>query len=221
VRHVRQAFRRGPGGAGGQGRSRQQAARRVHPNSAPEWCWCENEVTYDNGRICKPSCWRAARALGRDETATAGTRSEWLMQVQTNPRRATSASSDAGWFSGAADPPSSTSSHRRRGPAVGVPRRVPLHARREVEARDEKCFNWFLGANDLNTPSTTSRPTVPRRAAQLRVSQHQGPNPPSPGSCPCSGCTWRVAFETPERNEKERREQGCFETLPRRRMTWR
>ncbi len=123
-------------------------------NATDEWPWCENEVTYDNGRICKALM--VAEAISDPPGRTDfGLRSlEWLMKTQTDPKGGhLSIIGNAGWL-------------KREGFRAQFDQQ-PIDAAALLSAchdayrrtRDDrwkvemkKCFNWFLGANDLNMP---------------------------------------------------------------------
>jgi len=84
---------------------------------------------------------------------------EWLMTVQTDPRDGhLSIIGNNGWMQrGGAKGPVRPAAHRCRGAPLRLPRRLPrLTGEVRWKAEMKKCFNWFLGANDLNMPSTTS-----------------------------------------------------------------
>ena len=127
--------------------------RAFEAKATDEWPWCEDEVTYDNGRICKAlllaerlqdppvSCGQGLRAL------------DWLIRAQTSPAGHLSVIGNNGWM--------------RRGGGKAQFDQQPIDAAALLSAchdayrmtgdarwREEmrKCFNWFLGANDLGVP---------------------------------------------------------------------
>ena len=128
--------------------------RAFENNATEDWPWCENEVTYDNGRICKALM--VAEAIADPPVKNHyGLRSlEWLMEVQTDPKNGhLSIIGNNGWL--------------RRGGIKAPFDQQPIDAAALLSACHDayrltgdarwksdmkKCFNWFLGANDLNMP---------------------------------------------------------------------
>ena len=123
-------------------------------NAAEDWPWCENEVTYDNGRICKALMVAEAITDPPNQTAYALRSLEWLMKVQTDPKGGhLSIIGNHGWM-------------QRDGSKAQFDQQ-PIDAAALLSACHDayrmtgdnkwkgemkKCFNWFLGANDLNMP---------------------------------------------------------------------
>ena len=137
---------------------RDELAKKLHgafvANASEEWCWCENEVTYDNGRICK-ALLLSEKLVHWGEAMCHGLHAlEWLMKVQTSSSKGhLSLIGNDGWF--------------KRGGKRAQFDQQPIDAAALLSAchdayrmtRDarwkqemKKCFNWFLGANDLNMP---------------------------------------------------------------------
>ncbi len=123
-------------------------------NASEDWPWCENEVTYDNGRICKALMVAEAITQPPNQTDFALRSLEWLMKVQADPRDGhLSIIGNHGWM--------------QRGGAKAPFDQQPIDAAALLSACHDafrmtgdakwksemkKCFNWFLGANDLNMP---------------------------------------------------------------------
>lgn len=119
-------------------------------NASEEWPWIEPQVTYANGKICQALLLSGQWA--GDEAIQAGLRSlEWLLKVQTDPKGHFVPIGNHGW------------SHRNGGRARFD--QQPIEAQNMIEAcaeayqvtQDEtwiaharRCFEWFLGKNDLN-----------------------------------------------------------------------
>jgi glycosyltransferase involved in cell wall biosynthesis len=119
-------------------------------NASEEWPWIEPQVTYANGKICQALLLSGQWA--GDEAIQAGLRSlEWLLKVQTDPKGHFVPIGNHGWF------------HRNGGRARFD--QQPIEAQNMIEAcaeayqvtQDEtwiaharRCFEWFLGKNDLN-----------------------------------------------------------------------
>lgn len=137
---------------------REDLAKKLHgafvATATEEWCWCENEVTYDNGRICKALLVAERLVHWGDRVCQAYHSLEWLMKVQTNPETGhLSLIGNNGWYT--------------RGGKKAAFDQQPIDAAALLSACHDayrltndqkwlqemkKCFNWFLGANDLNTP---------------------------------------------------------------------
>lgn len=169
------------GGAREVREARDDLASKLHAafiaNSAPEWCWCENEVTYDNGRICK-ALLLAERLIHWGESNCHGIHAlEWLMQAQTNPRSGhLSLIGNGGWFT--------RKGHKAQFDQQPIDAAALLSACHDAyrytgdekwKREMKKCFNWFLGANDLNTPLYNFRTHGCHDGLHNHgVSQHQG-----------------------------------------------
>jgi glycosyltransferase involved in cell wall biosynthesis len=116
----------------------------------PDWPWCENRVTYCNGRL--PQALIATAAWTGDESmAATGIRSlEWLMTIQRTPD---------GYFA-----PIGTNGFFERGMTAAVYDQQPVDACATVSAcmqafrmtgdhhwseHARRAFTWFLGQNQL------------------------------------------------------------------------
>ncbi len=122
-------------------------------NAAPEWVWPEDAVTYANGKI-PHALLLAGQWMQRGDLTDAGLRSlDWLLKIQTSETGTFSPVGNGGWFP--------------RGGAKAPFDQQPIEAHAMMEAcleaynvtRDERwvvsarrCFNWFLGRNDLGKP---------------------------------------------------------------------
>jgi glycosyltransferase involved in cell wall biosynthesis len=122
-------------------------------NATDDWPWIENTVNYANSKIPQ-ALLLSGYGLHKPEMIEAGLRSlEWLVRIQTDPKGHFTPIGNHGWFSKSA-----------------VQARFdqqPLEAMNMIEACMEaykvsgdlkwsveswRCFDWFLGRNDLNTP---------------------------------------------------------------------
>lgn len=122
-------------------------------NAADDWPWLENYVTYDNGRICE-ALLLSGQWLPDSRMIETGLRSlDWLMQIQTGDEDQLSIIGNDGWY--------------KRGGKHALFDQQPVEAMMLNSAcleafnitRDDrwineakKCFDWFLGRNDLKTP---------------------------------------------------------------------
>ncbi len=117
------------------------------------WPWIEDVVAYANARISQ-ALLLSGRWLYKPEMIEAGLRSlAWLLQIQTDPKGHFAPIGNHGWFS-------------RKGQRARFDQQ-PLEAQNMIEAcieaskvtsdqkwvaEAERCFEWFLGRNDFNTP---------------------------------------------------------------------
>lgn len=122
-------------------------------NASEDWPWIENIVTYDNGKIPQ-ALLMSGRWLQRGDMFDAGLNSlDWLIRIQTDPKGHFSPIGNAGWFT--------------RGGERARFDQQPLEAQNIIKACVEaykitldkkwvfearRCFEWFLGRNDLNIP---------------------------------------------------------------------
>jgi len=122
-------------------------------NATDDWPWIEETATYDNGKIAQALI-QSGNALEREDMLEAGLKSlEWLLRVETDPRGHIVPIGNHGWY-----------------PRGGYKARFdqqPIEAESLLEACVEayyitgekkwanearRCFEWFLGRNDMNTP---------------------------------------------------------------------
>jgi len=122
-------------------------------NAADDWPWPENTLSYANGKL-PHGLLISGEDLNDPEMVEMGLRSlDWLVRVQTGPENCFSPVGTNGWF--------------KRGGTKARFDQQPIEAHAMVEAciqahsitRDErwllearKCFEWFLGRNDLHLP---------------------------------------------------------------------
>jgi len=122
-------------------------------NAADDWPWIADTMTYANGKI-PHALLMSGRWLYQEDMIEAGLRSlEWLVRIQTDPKGHFVPIGNHGWFP-------------RNGERARFDQQ-PIEAQNMIEAcveaykitRDEKwivearrCFDWFLGRNDLNVP---------------------------------------------------------------------
>ncbi|MCK4389789.1 MAG: glycosyltransferase family 4 protein [Desulfobacterales bacterium] len=120
-------------------------------NATDDWPWIEDAVTYANGKIPQ-ALLLSGQWLQRGDMIEAALHSlEWLVRIQTDPKGHFVPIGNHGWFS-------------RNGERARFDQQ-PIEAQSMIDAcieaynitRDEKwidearrCFDWFLGKNDLN-----------------------------------------------------------------------
>jgi glycosyltransferase involved in cell wall biosynthesis len=118
-----------------------------------DWPWIEDTVNYTNARIPQ-ALLLSGRWLHREDMINAGLRSlDWLVQIQTDPKGHFVPIGNHGWFT-------------RDGQRARFDQQ-PQEAQNMIEACTEayritgerkwteearRCFDWFLGRNDLNVP---------------------------------------------------------------------
>jgi len=116
-----------------------------------DWPWIENEATYANARVCQ-ALMAAGRMLGRQEMVEAGFRSlDWLAKTQSDAEGRFAAIGNQGWLV--------------RGGRRARFDQQPIEAQCMIDAcieaygishdrkwlsEAQRCFNWFLGENELN-----------------------------------------------------------------------
>lgn len=122
-------------------------------NASDDWPWIEDALNYANGKIPQAML-LSGRWLHRSDMIEAGLRSlNWLIQMQTDSKGHFVPIGNHGWFV-------------RNGERARFDQQ-PIEAQNMIEAcieaynitKDEKwieearrCFDWFLGRNDLNVP---------------------------------------------------------------------
>jgi hypothetical protein len=122
-------------------------------NATDDWPWVEDSVNYANARIPQ-ALLLSGRWLHRKDMINAGLRSlDWLVLIQTDPKGHFVPIGSHGWFT-------------RDGQRARFDQQ-PLEAQNMIEGCIEayritgerkwieaarRCFDWFLGRNDLNVP---------------------------------------------------------------------
>ena len=122
-------------------------------NATGDWPWIENTVNYANAKIPQ-ALLLSGRWLHKTDMIEAGLSSlEWLVRIQTDPKGHFAPIGNHGWFS-------------RDGSRARFDQQ-PLEAQNMIEASIEaykitgdrkwiaearRCFDWFLGRNDMNAP---------------------------------------------------------------------
>jgi len=122
-------------------------------NSSDDWPWPENCLTYANGKL-PHALLLGGQWMQRDDLIEMGLRSlDWLLQLQTGRDGVFSPIGNRGWF-------------KRGGRKASFDQQpIEAHALLDacLEARNvtgderwvreaRRCFNWFLGKNDLEEP---------------------------------------------------------------------
>ncbi len=122
-------------------------------NAADDWMWPEDIVTYANGKL-PHALLLAGQWMQRGDLTEMGLRSlDWLLRIQTSTAGNFSPVGNNGWYS--------------RGGVKAPFDQQPIEAHAMAEACLEaynvtrenrwivsarRCFNWFLGKNDLGKP---------------------------------------------------------------------
>ena len=122
-------------------------------NATDDWPWIENTVNYANAKIPQ-ALLLSGRWLHKTDMIEAGLSSlEWLVRIQTDPKGHFAPIGNHGWFS-------------RDGSRARFDQQ-PLEAQNMIEgsieaykitgdrkwiAEARRCFDWFLGRNDMNAP---------------------------------------------------------------------
>jgi len=120
---------------------------------SPDWPWCEDIVTYANARL-PHALLLSGQWLPNSRMIETGLRSlEWLLKVQTGEEGQLSIIGNSGWF-------------KRNGERARFDQQ-PIEAMTLIEAcleaynvtqegrwldEAKRCFDWFLGHNDLHQP---------------------------------------------------------------------
>ncbi|MDY7009252.1 MAG: glycosyltransferase family 4 protein [Planctomycetota bacterium] len=119
-------------------------------NSSDDWPWCEGVVTYDNAKLAH-ALLMSGKWMFRSDIIEMGERSlRWLLDIQTGAGGNLSVIGTDGWY--------------RRDGAKAQFDQQPIEAHGLIDACIEaynvtgqeywldearRCFNWFLGDNDL------------------------------------------------------------------------
>ena len=132
-------------------------ASRLHKsfkqNAADDWVWPEDTLCYLNGKL-PYALLLSGEDLGDSEMMEMGLRClEWLVRIQTGPDKCFSPVGTNGWY--------------KRGGTMARFDQQPIEAYAMVEAciqaynvtqeeqllvEARRCFEWFLGRNDLQIP---------------------------------------------------------------------
>jgi len=129
-----------------------QLLQRFTDKASEDWPWLENRVTYSNGSIPQ-ALLLSGQSMQREDMIEMGLRSlEWLLKIQTKDGHFTPVGNN-GWY--------------QKGGTMARFDQQPIEANTMIDACVEaynvtrdlnwiesavKCFNWFLGDNDLNMP---------------------------------------------------------------------
>lgn len=122
-------------------------------NVSEEWPWLENTLSYANGKIAQALI-VCGKDMEREEMLQAGLRSlEWLMEIQTDPKGHFVPIGNNGWYSKAG-----SKARFDQQPIEALDMIEACHEAYEATndskwvAHAQRCLEWFLGRNDLNTP---------------------------------------------------------------------
>ncbi len=154
----------------------EQLSKHFCDNMSDDWPWCEDEVTYSNGKL-PHALLMCGKWLQRDDLIDLGKKTlTWLMEIQTGPEGYLSLIGNRGWCT--------KDGKRSRFDQLPIEAHCLLDACVEAyrvtreerwisEAR--KAFNWFLGDNDLRAPLYDFTTGGCRDGlAQDRVNENQG-----------------------------------------------
>ena len=120
-------------------------------NASSDWPWIEDILTYSNGRIPQ-ALLLSGQWLQKEDIKNAGLQSlEWLVKIQTSPGGHFTAIGNDGWYV----------KNGKRATLDQQPIEVPAMIGACIEAYNvthnkkwieeaQRCFDWFLGMNDLN-----------------------------------------------------------------------
>lgn len=127
--------------------------REFDQHSADDWPWFEEIVTYDNARVPQALIF-AGLQFRLDSVIARGLRSlDWLLQIQTGDRGQVSLIGNREWYKRGGTKATFDQQPIEIAALVGACKaayRVSGDRRYLREIR--RCFDWFLGANDLNRP---------------------------------------------------------------------
>ncbi len=123
---------------------------RFRQYATDEWCWHEETLTYDNGRLPQ-ALMACGRAIGDDDMVSLGLRVlTWLRDIQID--------SPGGWFSPVGNhgwyPRSGTRAQYDQQPLEAAAMVAACAEAHACTGDDEwvqlasTCFNWYLGNND-------------------------------------------------------------------------
>ncbi len=154
----------------------EQLCKHFNDNVSDDWPWCQDVVTYSNGKL-PHAMLMCGKWLVRNDMIDLGKKAlAWLMDVQTGPEGYLSLIGNRGWYA----------RDRKRARFDQLPveahslldacieaYRVTREERWVSEAR--KAFNWFLGDNDMRAPLYDFTTGGCRDGlAQDRVNENQG-----------------------------------------------
>jgi len=137
-------------------RFREELARRIHRhftnNMSDDWPWCEDVVTYSNAKLPHALLMSGKWMFESEMIATGERALRWLLDVQRSPDGHLSIIGNEGWLP--------RDGRRARFDQQPIEAHALIDACVEAynvtqnshwleEAR--RCFNWFLGDNDLKT----------------------------------------------------------------------
>ncbi len=122
-------------------------------NARDGWPWIEESVTYANARIAQAMI-LSGDSLKRSDMMNGGLRAlDWLITIQTDPKGHFVPIGNHGWYQRGGD--------RARFDQQPIEAQTMIEAcmdaysvtREDRWARNaRRCFEWFLGRNDLNVP---------------------------------------------------------------------
>ena len=122
-------------------------------NMSDDWQWCEDVVTYANAKL-PHALLMSGKWMFRSEMIEVGERAlRWLLKIQTSPEGRLSIIGNNGWYPRGGE--------RARFDQQAIEAHALIDAcveaynvTNETHWLDQarRCFNWFLGDNDLHMP---------------------------------------------------------------------
>jgi glycosyltransferase involved in cell wall biosynthesis len=126
---------------------------RFRKNVGNDWLWLEDSLNYCNGKL-PHALLLGGRWMNRGDLTEMGLRSlDWLLRVQTGREGVFSPVGNRGWFHRGGQKASFDQQPVEAQAMIDAcleAYRVTGEERWAAEAR--RCFNWFLGKNDLGEP---------------------------------------------------------------------
>lgn len=123
-------------------------------NASEEWFWCEDYITYDNARLSKALI-IAGSVTDHGEKIELGLHSlEWLIKNQTNPDTGNlSIVGNEGWMKKSGEKAQFDQQPLEAAALLSACHEAYKATKdKKWQGEMKRCFNWFLGANDLGTP---------------------------------------------------------------------
>lgn len=131
----------------------ERLANLFQQNMSDDWPWCEDVVTYANGKL-PHALLMSGKWMNRGDLIDIGKGAlQWLLDIQTNSDGMLSVVGTDGWYprggNKAAFDQQPVEAHALVDACIEA-----YHVTREQHWLDEarKAFNWFLGDNDIRTP---------------------------------------------------------------------
>ncbi len=117
-----------------------------------DWPWCEDTVTYDNGRLPQALI-IAGTDLGRKDITSRGVSSlKWLVDIQTTPQGYLSTVGSDGWYPKEGERARFAQQPLEPAALIGACK-AAFRATEDAKWLGvmRRCFEWYVGRNDLDT----------------------------------------------------------------------